>query len=204
MQCIDACRWVDDVACWCRMLLMLFHYFLLSSLPWFTSDDGNIDALFYMLMFFTQICQQVQTTVYILWFMHHKYRTRSTEKVFFLNIKASMVVTFETEIFVTTSAVSGYLFFAVVYVLFSWLWARCLWCYRHFSASLPTDELVPRTALCCTAAVISVSLNNTFSSLLTFYCIRKTAGDERLSPWCVVTFTGIELPHIKLCFISKL
>jgi len=45
---------------------MLFHYFLLSSLPWFTSDDGNIDALFYMLMFFTQICQQVQTTVYIL------------------------------------------------------------------------------------------------------------------------------------------
>jgi len=41
------------------MVLMLVHFFLLRSIPWFINDDGNIDGLFYILMIATQICQQV-------------------------------------------------------------------------------------------------------------------------------------------------
>ena len=42
------------------MVLMLAHYFVLCSLPWFTNADGSIDGLFYLLMIATQICQQVE------------------------------------------------------------------------------------------------------------------------------------------------
>ena len=43
------------------MVLLLLDYFLLSSLPWFTNADGNIDGLFYLLMFVKQIGQQVRS-----------------------------------------------------------------------------------------------------------------------------------------------
>ena len=41
---------------------MLFHYFLLCSMPWFVNDDGELDGLFYLLLIFMMIFQQVGYT----------------------------------------------------------------------------------------------------------------------------------------------